>query len=136
MAWYVLAIQAARHRKILTKLDDLAIVTLYPQRTIWRKQRSGPRKRSDVPLIPSYVFVELELSARHYRSILSIKGVSCFLGASGQPQACRAPEIDRIRAAIARGDYDETLQRIANIVVGQRYEIAGMGLYGTVTAIN
>lgn len=135
----MLAIQSQRHKRIREKLDDLGVVNYYPMRTIWRKQRTGPRKRDERPLIPSYLFVTCDLNTRSARSILSIDGIHNFLGIQGEPSLCDADELERIRACEAAGDYDETLKRIAILLVGQTVPI-NVGPFdghaGTITAID
>jgi len=123
MTWYCLAIQSPRHKKILEKLDELDVVTYYPMRAIWRKQRTGPRVRKEYPLIPSYVFVEVDLSDTSARSILSIDGVFSFLGIRGVPSIVADDQLERVRRSEQAGDYDETLACIALLIVGQTVTI-------------
>lgn len=137
--WYVLAIQAQRWRKIIDKLHALDVETYYPMRTIWRKQRSGPRKRIDMPLIPSYLFVATNLTERSARSILFIDGIACFLSARGEYSECPSGDIKRMRLAEAQGDYDETTRIIEQLVVGNIVPIVSgalMGHHATIKAIN
>lgn len=139
MTWYVLAIQAQRWRKIIEKLEALDVTTYYPMRTIWRKQRKGPRKRIDMPLIPAYVFVATDLTARSARSILSIDGIRCFISALGEPSVCRDSEVARMRHSAANGDYDETARIIEQFIVGQRVLVEYGGIAGmtmTITGID
>jgi transcription antitermination factor NusG len=138
MNWYVLMIQPSKARAITEKLLDMRVTYFYPQRTIWRKRRVGPRQRRDTPLMPCYIMVAIDIKRRGVRSILSIKGVTCFLGHDGVPQHVPGAEVERMQASVARGEYDETLQRIAQIVVGTSLSLVEGPLAGhsvTVTAI-
>lgn len=123
MTWYVLAIRSQQHKKIREKLDDIAVESYYPMRTIWRKQRSGPRVRREYPLIPSYLFVACDLTTRSARSILSIDGIMAALGIDGNWGECDSDELQRLRSCEARGDYDETAQIIEQLIVGQSWSI-------------
>lgn len=135
----MLAIQAQRHKKIIEKLEALNVAVYYPQRTIWRKQRRGPRKRVDLPLIPAYVFVATDLTQRSARSILSIDGIRSFLGVRGVPSVCEDADIERMRLSVANGDYDETSRIIEQFTVGDIVPIEWGGLNGmhmTIKAID
>jgi transcription antitermination factor NusG len=135
----VLTIQAQRWRKIIEKLEVLDVSVYYPQRTIWRKQRRGPRKRIDMPLIPAYVFVAIDLTARSARSILSIDGIRSFIGVQGVPSVCDYADITRLRHAVANGDHDETSRIIEQFTVGDIVPIEWGGLAGmhmTIKAID
>jgi transcription antitermination factor NusG len=96
-------------------------------RAVWRKQRTGPRKRVEYPLIPSYLFVDVDLTKgnRTYsaKTILSIDGVINFLGVRGEPSECDLDKLDAIRRSEARGDYDETLAHIEQLLIGQKMTI-------------
>jgi transcription antitermination factor NusG len=137
--WYVLTIQAQRWRKIIEKLEALDVSVYYPQRTIWRKQRRGPRKRIDMPLIPAYVFVAIDLTARSARSILSIDGIRSFVGVQGVPSVCDDADMSRLRLSVANGDHDETSRIIEQFTVGDVVPIEWHGLAGmhmTIKAID
>jgi transcription antitermination factor NusG len=123
MIWYCLAIRAQRYRKILEKLETLDIELYYPLRTVWRKQRSGPRVPKKYPLIPSYLFVGADLKRVSARSILSIDGVINFLGIDGVPSEVDADQLMFIRVCEEAGDYDQTLARIEQLLVGQSMAI-------------
>lgn len=139
MSWYVIAITASRHRKILEKLDTIdGIELFYPQRTVWRKQRTGPRIAKNFPLIPSYVFVGCDLNYTSARSILSIDGVHHFLGIDGVPSLVDIDQLARIRACEAHGDYDQTAAYIEQALVGATLTInstAFEGFSGVVTSV-
>jgi transcriptional antiterminator NusG len=135
----VLAIQSQRWRRIIEKLAELDDVeSFYAMRTIWRKQRTGPRKRIERPLIPSYLFVQCDLTSRSARSILSIDGIINFLGIQGVPSPCDDAQLERIRSAQASGNYDETTAAVAEFVLGQTVPIS-VGpfaqYHGTITSI-
>lgn len=139
MTWHVLTISAQRHKKILTKLEAIDVETYYPMKTIWRKQRSGPRKRSQSPLIPSYLFVATDLNRRSARSILSISGIHRFISTEGVPSICPDDQVERMRRSEACGNYDETARIIAQLIVGDTvpiYDGPFSGFNGIVRAIN
>jgi transcription antitermination factor NusG len=117
--WYVLAIKSSQYKKIDTKLRALKVRRFYGMRTVWRKRRGGRRYRVDMPLFPAYLFVALSFKSTSARSILSIDGVTGFLGVGNVPQRIRDSEVKRMRDAQARGAYDETSIIIAQTLVGQ-----------------
>ena len=123
MNWFCLAIKAAQHKKIIEKLTALGVEPYYPQRVVWRKRRAGPRQRRSVALIPSYLFVGCDLEVISARSILSINGIVAFLGSGGDPEPVRLNDLARIRQCEDRGDYDETLLRIDQMLVGKTFPI-------------
>ena len=138
MSWYVLAIQAQRHRKVREKLDAINVTYFYPMQTIWRKRRGRQRYRVDIPLIPSYLFVECDLAARSARSILSIDGIINFLGYGRNPAPCDADQFAALYASAQRGDHDETAKYIEQLIVGMNVPIAEgpfEGYIGTIMAI-
>lgn len=94
-------------------------------RAVWRKRRTGPRVRKEYPLIPSYLFVEVDLEDVSARSILSIDGIISFVGINGVPSLVDEDQLTFIRVCEAAGDYDETLRRAAKIIVGQTVAING-----------
>jgi len=142
MACYVLAIRSQRHKAIREKLDNVPVESYYPMRAVWRKQRVGPRKRVEYPLIPSYLFVFADLTkenrAYSAKTILSIDGVISFLGIKGEPQECDLDKLDAIRRSEEAGDYDETLARIEQLLIGQKMTIEDgpfKSFTGTITTI-
>lgn len=121
--WYVLAIRSSKYKKIDTKLRALKVRRFYGMRTVWRKRRGGRRYRVDMPLFPAYLFVALSFKSTSARSILSIDGVTGFLGVDGVPQRIRDSEVKRMRDAQNAGAYDETSKIIAQTLVGQTMTI-------------
>lgn len=136
--WYVVAIKSAQHRKILEKLAELGVEVFFPQRVVWRKQRSGPRIPKSFPLIASYVFVGCDLTRISARSILSINGIINFLGVEGVPGEVDPDQLAALRAFVDAGDYDETLARMRKLIVGHTVLIDDgpfQGFNGTISAI-
>jgi len=137
--WYVVAIKATQYRKILEKLDDLNVEVFYPQRTVWRKQRKGPRIPKSFPLIASYVFVGCDLTRISARSILSINGVINFLGVEGVPGECDPDALAQMRQWESDGAYDETLARMHAMIIGHVVLVEEgpfTGFNGTITDID
>lgn len=52
-------------------------------------------------------------------SILSINGVISFVGIDGVPSEVDLDQLEYIRVCVDAGDYNETLARIAQLLVGQ-----------------
>jgi transcription antitermination factor NusG len=122
----------------MAKLDALDVAVFYPMRAVWRKQRSGPRIRKEYPLIPSYLFVEVDLNDTSARSILSIDGIISFLGINGVPSVVDEDQLTFMRVCEREGHYDETLARAAKFIVGQTVAIndgAFAGLNGVVKSV-
>lgn len=123
--WYVIAVHSSRavptnnpHKATIPEeLHELNVATFYPMRVIWRKRAGRPRERKEMPLLPGYMFIHVNLSVISARSIKSIKGVMGFLGAR-DPVYIRDREVEEMMAFYERGDYDETLQRALNAIKG------------------
>jgi transcription antitermination factor NusG len=73
-----------------------------------------------------------------HRAILSIDGIINFLGINGKPSMVRPEELTRLRSCEERGDYDETLSRIEQMLVGLSLPIKDgpfETLYATVRSV-
>jgi transcription antitermination factor NusG len=137
-ACYVLAIRSQQHVRLSERLLELGIELWYPMRAVWRKHRSKPRQRKEYPLIPSYMFVWVDLEVISVREILSIDGAISFLNAGGHPEPVPEGAMQAIRQCNERGDHDETLKRIEKLMIGREVIIdAGPfnGHRGVVTRI-
>lgn len=136
--WYVLAIRSQQHARLSVKLEKLDVELWYPMRTVWRKHRNKPRTPKQYPLIPSYMFVRFDPQVLSVRKILSIDGAINFLSSEGFPQRVPEEAMRFIRDSEQRGNYDETLKRIEELIVGHEIIIDDgpfSGFPGKVTQI-
>ena len=90
MPWYALYTQPRQEKKVVTRLEQLAIEVYCPL-LIQVRQWSDRKKKVEVPLLPSYVFVMI---APHERDkVFQVSGVVRYLYWLGQPAIIRDEEI-------------------------------------------
>ncbi len=100
LGWYAVYTRA-RHEKIVTrKLERRGITVLLPLYRLLRYWRDR-RKQIELPLFPSYVFVQAPLSRR--LRILSAPGCVYLLSDSRGPVEIPPSQIDSVRILVAAG---------------------------------
>jgi len=90
MPWYALYTQSRQEKKVAARLAILGI-TVYCPLVIQERQWSDRKKKVEVPLLPSYVFVNLEPQNREL--VFKVSGVVRFLYWLGQPAIIKDAEI-------------------------------------------
>ena len=91
MSWFVLYIKSRNEIKVTEQLQQLGIEVYCPLVTQVR-QWSDRKKKVTVPLIPSYVFVQLEEKQREF--VFQVSGVVRYLFWLGKPAIVRDAEIE------------------------------------------
>ena len=91
MSWFVLYIKSRNEIKVTEQLQQLGIEAYCPLVTQVR-QWSDRKKKVTVPLIPSYVFVQLEEKEREL--VFQVSGVVRYLFWLGKPAVVRNEEIE------------------------------------------
>ena len=91
MSWFVLYIKSRNEIKVTEQLQQLGIEAYCPLVTQVR-QWSDRKKKVTVPLIPSYVFVQLEEKEREL--VFQVSGVVRYLFWLGKPAIVRDAEIE------------------------------------------
>ena len=118
MNWYVLYVKSQTEKKTALALEAMGIEVFCPTKTeirIW----SDRKKKIEVPLFKSYVFVNLSESER--AKVFQVNGVVRYLFWLGKPAVVREEEIETIKNWLS-DDAVEYLN-IENYSPGDRLEI-------------
>ena len=132
MPWYALYTESRHEKKVAARLQQLGIEVYCPLVTQVR-QWSDRKKKVEVPLLPSYVFVKLEANERE--RVFSVSGVVRYLYWLGVPAIIKDSEIELMQKWL-----DGTFEsyEITKIENGSLYEISSgpfMGQQGVVTMV-
>lgn len=133
MAWYALYTNPRQEKKVTARLQQLGIEVYCPL-IIQVRQWSDRKKKVEVPLLPSYVFVKLEPKERE--GVFQVSGVVRYLYWLGQPAIIRDEEIVLMQNWL-QGII--TSFEIASIQPGDYYEIPSgpfVGKKGIVEKVN
>ncbi len=88
--WFAVYTRSRYEKKVRQLLEEQGITCYLPEVAVWR-QWSDRRKKVMMPLIPSYIFVNIVTDDHHtYYSVLNTPGVVRFICFEGQ--AVRIPE--------------------------------------------
>lgn len=104
MNWYVLYTKPKWEKKVADKLLEEGVVVFCPVITQWR-QWSDRKKKVEVPLFSSYVFVQLE--EQHRNLVFGVEGVVRYLYWLGKPAVVKNSEIKTIQKWLQRSDIFE-----------------------------
>ena len=117
MPWYVLYTKPRNEKKVTLKLQELGFVVYCPLVTVV-KQWSDRKKKVEEPLLPSYVFVQLDETNRD--QVFQVAGIVRYLYWLGKPAIVREEEIETLRSWLS-GDSPklqvEQLQRGTKITL-------------------
>jgi len=97
MPWYVLYTQSRQEKKVAEGLQKIGIESFCPLVTVM-KQWSDRKKKVELPLINSYVFVNIEENKRD--AVFAVAGIVRYLFWLGKPAVVRAIEIDALRDSL------------------------------------
>ncbi|MCP9199569.1 UpxY family transcription antiterminator [Gramella sp. GC03-9] len=118
MGWFVLYTKPKSEIKVADSLRDANFEVFCPTTTVVR-QWSDRRKRLEVPLFTSYVFIRIKNSERS--KVFGFPGVIRYLFWLGKPAIARDEEIDLIKAWL-NDDRIENIE-VRNICPGDRVRI-------------
>lgn len=118
MPWYALYTKPRQEKKVATRLELLG-VEVYCPLIVQVRQWSDRKKKVEVPLLPSYVFVKLEPKVRE--SVFEVSGVVRYLYWLGQPAIIRDEEILSMQNWL-QGTI--TSFEVSSIQPGDSYEIS------------
>ena len=128
--WNVLYTTPRAEKKVYNRLVEMDIETYLPlYKTI--RQWSDRKKKVEVPLFNSYIFVRSSEKQRF--EILSVYGVVRYLYYLGKPAIIRQKEIDGIRRFL-----NQTEGYKISVEVGDKVEIASgvfEGVFGEVIRV-
>jgi transcriptional antiterminator RfaH len=94
MPWFVLYTQPRNEKKVAERLEKLGI-TAYCPMTIQVRQWSDRKKKVEVPVLNSYVFVHLEEADR--KLVFEVPGIVRYLFWLGEPAIVRDEEIKTLQ---------------------------------------
>lgn len=124
MPWYVIYTKPRNEKKVADRLQQIDITAYCPMVTVV-KQWSDRKKKVQVPLLNSYVFVHLNDKERE--TVFQISGVVRYLFWLGKPAIVRDEEI----AALQEG-LKETLSsyEVQGIKIGDAVSIPSGPFHG------
>lgn len=118
MPWFALYTESRHEKKVAEKLTKLGIEAYCPL-IMQIKQWSDRKKMVEVPLLPSYVFVNLEESKRN--TVFEVLGVVRYLYWLGKPAIIKEKEIEVLKEWLMQKTINSF--EIKGIEVGDRYKI-------------
>jgi transcription antitermination factor NusG len=98
MPWFVLYTQPRNEKKVAERLEKLGIKAYCPM-TIQVRQWSDRKKKVEVPLLNSYVFVHLAEANRNL--VFEVPGIVRYLFWLGEPAVVRDEEIKTLQNWLA-----------------------------------
>ena len=94
MQWFVIYVKPRSEKKVVQDLKRLNVTVFCPMITEVR-QWSDRKKKVEIPLIKSYVFVKLKEKEREI--VFQVNGVIRYLFWLGKPAIIRAKEIEVLK---------------------------------------
>lgn len=94
MHWYVLYTKPRNEKKVTGKLTEMGFTVYCPLVTVV-KQWSDRKKKSQEPLLPSYVFIQIEDSKRD--QVFQVSGIVRYLYWLGKPAVVKDLEIQTLK---------------------------------------
>jgi transcriptional antiterminator RfaH len=116
--WIAVYTRARAECKVVTTLELNGLTCFFPQRKSIR-QWSDRKKTIKVPLIPSYVFVNIE--AGKYHRVFESDAVIKIVTFNNRAAIVRSSEIDLLR--LACGDLEVKVESDVTNGIGERVEI-------------
>jgi transcriptional antiterminator NusG len=115
--WYVIHTYSGHENKVKTNLeraiasagleDSFGEIVVATEE--FAEMREGKRTVSKRKTFPSYVLVEMELSDETRHLVISVPGVTRFVGSGNAPVAMSGQEVERIKGRI-EGTADDTAE--------------------------
>jgi transcription antitermination factor NusG len=118
MNWYVVYTKPKWERKVAEKLQQIGIECYCPLVT-QIKQWSDRKKKVEVPLFNSYVFVQLPESDRNL--VFQIAGIVRYLFWLGKPAIVRDEEINIIKRSLKDSNVSEI--SVTTMQVGDKIKL-------------
>ncbi|WP_293872243.1 UpxY family transcription antiterminator [Flavobacterium sp.] len=117
MLWYALYTKSRQEKKVVARLLQLNIEVYCPM-IFQERQWSDRKKKVEVPLLSSYVFVKLESKDRE--QVFQVSGVVRYLYWLGQPAIIKETEIELMQKWLK----DKVVSfEVVGIQPGSLYEI-------------
>ena len=97
MAWYVLYTKSRQEKKVAESLEAIGIEAFCPMVTVV-KQWTDRKKKVQLPLINSYIFVNIEDCNRD--EVFKVSGIVRYLFWLGKPAVVRDVEIESLKISL------------------------------------
>jgi transcriptional antiterminator RfaH len=117
MPWHVIYTNPKAEKKVADQLADMGIEVYCPLVSSIR-QWSDRKKKVEMPLFTSYVFVNVD--EKHKNKVFDVKGVVRYIFWLGKPAIVRDDEIEAIKKWLNAGVVDVEIE---NIRKGDLFEI-------------
>ena len=134
MPWFALYTEPRHEKKVFEKLTKIGIEAYCPL-IMQIKQWSDRKKKVEVPLIPSYVFVNLEETERN--NVFQVSGIVRYLYWLGKPAIVKNKEIELLKKWLQ--DTTVTSFEVKGIAIGDHYKIESgpfLGKEGIVSKVD
>lgn len=118
MTWYVLYTKPKWEKKVAERLTQIGVECYCPMFTKVQ-QWSDRKKKIEVPLFNSYVFVQLSDMDRNI--VFTVPGVIRYLFWLGKPAVVRDEEINSIKTSLKAADIIDV--SVSSIQVGDRIKL-------------
>jgi transcription antitermination factor NusG len=125
MPWFALYTKPRFEKKVTERLQQLGIEVYCPMIT-QLKQWSDRKKKVEVALLPSYIFVNLDNQQRD--SVFTVNGIVRYVYWLGKPATIRDEEIQNLKDFLKNKMV--TSFTVSAIQVGQHYTITSGPLNG------
>lgn len=129
MNWYVVYTKPKWEKKVAEKLQQVGIECYCPVIT-QIKQWTDRKKKIEVPLFNSYVFVQLSEADRN--SVFQVSGVVRYLFWLGKPAIVRDEEINIIKTSLKTDNISDV--SVTAIKVGDKIKLES-GVFNNQSAI-
>lgn len=106
MNWYVIYTKPKWEKKVAEQLNKRG-VTAYCPLTVQMRQWTDRKKKVEVPLFNSYVFVQIEEVDRN--QVFDVSGVVRYLFWLGKPAIVRDDEIELIKKSVTSNTISEVV---------------------------
>jgi transcription antitermination factor NusG len=102
--WHVIYTAPRAEKKVNERLQKQGIETYLPLQKVLR-QWSDRKKKVNVPLFNSYIFVKID--RKEYDRVFHIPGFSHFIFYLGKPAVVRQQEIDGIKEFLTKTEFSD-----------------------------
>ncbi len=115
LRWYVVHTYSGHEQKVKRYLESAIInggleeffgQVLVPTEEV-TEMKGGKRSTSTKKFLPSYILVEVELNKRSQDTVVSVPGVTNFVGSGGKPSPLKKAEVERIVGQIDKSRTEE-----------------------------
>ena len=133
MTWFALYTKPRFEKKVAERLQQMGIEVFCPM-VKQLKQWSDRKKKVEVPLLPSYVFVQLDGQSRDI--VFNVSGIVRYVYWLGKPAVIREDEIQLLKDFLKNKTV--TSFTVSAIQLGQKYTITSgpfKGIEGTVSKV-